>query len=635
MLKKIGKIIALLFLLNLVFAMPVSAYGNEDITAYERIVQDKMVNQEETKTKTENQSFQLIQDDLIKKLSNPEDVKNPMANDTIYEREPNYSIAASNQIYLNYYVTGTNSLPYDLDYFKLNITQSGILSIIGVAGAYGKYMAIGLEDSNGNNLKYSRAYTSQDGTIGQVLENYVSPGTYYIVVFGMPLQKGSSYYPLVGERYMFLTYMSASGGGGGGGGTDTTPPTVSATDPQKWATNVPIDKTFVFTYNEPIKIINESKIYFYNWDTFVDTYTRTKVEGNNLYVTPKTNFHAYTKYMVNIDSGGVTDLSGNAPSDYFWSFTTGSDAASSVSVISVSLDKNSISIAKGDTDTLTAIVNPANATNKSLNWTSSNPSVATVNSSGVVSAVSAGSAIITVTTRDSGKTAICYVTVTEPVIAVTSVSLNKNNTTIVKGNNETLTATIYPANATNRTISWISSNPSVATVNGSGIVSAVSIGTATITVISADGGKAATCKVNVTTTGTSNENYKDWTDHANVPPDKIWTIKFNLTLSAASVNDSNVYVSQDFDGNNKILGTEVKICPTNSKWLLLSPPQGGWKAGERYYLFISKEVKSESGKSLGSPVRMKFVIASDEFVVISEVPQFCLWGWIYAEVRDT
>ncbi|MDD4778776.1 MAG: Ig-like domain-containing protein [Fermentimonas sp.] len=608
---------ALLFLLNIFFAIPVLADENEDITAYDRIVQDKMANQEEPKSETESQSFQLVQDDLIKKLNNPDDVKNTLANDTIYEREPNNTISAADQIYLNYYVTGTNSSWYDIDYYKLTITQSGTLLIVGVAGAYDKYMAIGLEDRNGNNLEYSWTYTSQDGTTGQVLESYVSPGTYYIVVFGMPLYMGSSYYPLVGERYMFLTSMSASGGGGGGTVSDTTPPTVSSTDPQKSATNVPIDKTFVFTYNEPIKIINGSKIYFFNCDTYVRTYTQSRVEGNKLYITPNTNFLAYTKYMVNVNSGGVTDLSDNAPSDYYWSFTTGGNAASSVLVISVSLDKTSTSITKGNTETLIASINPANATNKALSWSSSNPSVATVNNSGVVSAVSTGSATITVTTTDGGKTANCYVTVTEPVTAVTSVSLNKNNTTIVKGNNETLIATIYPANATNRTISWISSNPSVATVNANGIVSAVSTGMATITAISADGGKVATCKVSVT----SNGNYKDWTDQVNVPPDKFWTIKFNLDVGATSVNDNNVYVSQDFDGNNKILGTEAKICPTNPKWLLLYPPQGGWKAGESYYLFISKDLKSGSGKSLGSPVRMKFVIASDKGgATVSEVP---------------
>ena len=476
--------------------MPVLADQSKDIAAYEQIVQEKMVKQEEPKTKTGSQSYQLVQDDLVKKLNNPEDVKDSKSYDTIYESEPNFPISAANQIYLNYYVTGTNSPYYDLDYYKLTITQSGTLSIIGVAGAYGQYMAIGLEDRNGNKLKYSSVFTSSNGTISQVLDCYVSPGTYYIAVFGMPLYMGSSYYPLVGERYMFQTSMYASGGTV----TDTTPPTVTTTDPQRWATNVPIDKTFLFTYDEAIKIIDGSKIYFYNYNTFVRTYAQTRVEGNKLYITPNNNFLAYTKYMSIIDSGGVTDLSGNAPDDYYWSFTTGGNAVSSVLVTSVTLEKTSTSITRGNTETLAVTINPSNATNKSVSWSSSNQAVATVNANGVVTAVGAGNATITVTTTDGGKTTGCYVTVTNPIVKVSGISLNIASISLIKGNTKTLIGSVTPSDATNKTSSWISSDSTVATVNSGGLISAVGPGTATITVITADGGKTASCYVTVTLT---------------------------------------------------------------------------------------------------------------------------------------
>jgi transglutaminase/protease-like cytokinesis protein 3 len=82
-----------------------------------------------------------------------------------------------------------------------------------------------------------------------------------------------------------------------------------------------------------------------------------------------------------------------------------------VPVSGVSLDKTTLTLTTGNTETLTATVAPNNATNKTVSWSSSNSSVATV-SNGTVSAVAAGTATITVTTTDGAKTAICTVTVT-------------------------------------------------------------------------------------------------------------------------------------------------------------------------------------------------------------------------------
>ena len=89
-------------------------------------------------------------------------------------------------------------------------------------------------------------------------------------------------------------------------------------------------------------------------------------------------------------------------------------SAEDVHVTSVSLDKNTLSMEEGDTEQLTETVLPSNATDKSVSWSSSNTSVATVSSTGLVTAVSAGSATITVTTTDGGYTASCAVTVTQP-----------------------------------------------------------------------------------------------------------------------------------------------------------------------------------------------------------------------------
>ena len=171
--------------------------------------------------------------------------------------------------------------------------------------------------------------------------------------------------------------------------------------------------------------------------------------------------------------------------------------AGTVAVTGVSLNKTSLSMTVGDTQTLTATVTPSNATDKSVTWSSSNTSVATVSSSGVVTAKAAGSATITVTTTDGGKKATCSVTVSAATVAVTGVSLNKTSLSMTIGDTQTLTATITPSNATDKSVTWSSSNTSVVTVSSSGVVAAKATGTATITVKTSDGGKTATCSITV------------------------------------------------------------------------------------------------------------------------------------------
>ena len=164
------------------------------------------------------------------------------------------------------------------------------------------------------------------------------------------------------------------------------------------------------------------------------------------------------------------------------------------SVSGVELNKATLSLAKGSSETLVATVKPADASNKNVTWSSSDDSVASVDASGKVTAKSAGKATITARTEDGGKTATCSVSVTVPV---TGVTLNKSRINLTKGGSETLTATVKPTDATNKTVTWTSSNTSVAAVSSSGKVTAKAAGEATITVKTADGSKVATCVVSV------------------------------------------------------------------------------------------------------------------------------------------
>ena len=175
---------------------------------------------------------------------------------------------------------------------------------------------------------------------------------------------------------------------------------------------------------------------------------------------------------------------------------------SKVPVTGVELNAQKIELNRvGDVYQIEADVTPINATNQAVTWKSGNPGVVTVTDAGLVTAVSNGVTTITATTQDGGYTATCEVLVefTEnPNVPVTGVELNTQRITLSRiGNTYQLEANVTPINATNQAITWASSNPNMATVTDTGLVTAVSEGTATITVTTEDGQKVATCTVTV------------------------------------------------------------------------------------------------------------------------------------------
>jgi uncharacterized protein YjdB len=178
-------------------------------------------------------------------------------------------------------------------------------------------------------------------------------------------------------------------------------------------------------------------------------------------------------------------------------------------VSSITLNVTSIEMTEGDTQSLVATISPSNATNKTVTWSSSNKTVASV-SAGKVTALKAGKATITVKTEDGGKTATCKVTVKAKVYPVTGVTLDKTSATLTEGDEFVLTATVNPSNATNKTVTWSSSDKMVATVSD-GKVTALKAGKATITVTTEDGGKTASCEVIVRI-----KSLEDWEEGENV-----------------------------------------------------------------------------------------------------------------------
>lgn len=137
-------------------------------------------------------------------------------------------------------------------------------------------------------------------------------------------------------------------------------------------------------------------------------------------------------------------------------------------------------------------ITPSDTTNKNVQWTSSNNSVATVDSNGVVTSKNSGSTIITATTHNGLKTEF-FIEVETPV---TNITLNSNEINLNQGGTFKLDATVNPSNASNKNIKWISANESIATVDQSGNVTADVAGTTYISAVSADGKVIATCTVN-------------------------------------------------------------------------------------------------------------------------------------------
>ena len=185
-------------------------------------------------------------------------------------------------------------------------------------------------------------------------------------------------------------------------------------------------------------------------------------------------------------------------------------SARNIPVESITLNMNELVMRAGNTYSLTATVKPDDATDKKVTWTTNNPSVATVED-GLVTAVGKGAASITATA--GGKNASCTVTVKEATIHVTSVTLDQTSLSILVDESATLTATVKPDDATDKTVTWESSDTKVLTVYG-GKVTGVSAGTATVKA-TADG-VSATCEVQVT---------------ARIPVEKVTLDCKTLTLS--------------------------------------------------------------------------------------------------------
>ncbi|MBR3356335.1 MAG: Ig-like domain-containing protein [Solobacterium sp.] len=196
-----------------------------------------------------------------------------------------------------------------------------------------------------------------------------------------------------------------------------------------------------------------------------------------------------------------------------------------VHVQDIRLSEETLTLHKDETHTLHAVIEPENADDPTVEWSSSDESVVSVDSEGNLKANKSGTAEITVRTADGGHTASCTVTVINPLQRI---ELSKE-LVLEKGITEKLSVSVYPEDADDRSIVWSSSDPSVASVNENGEVTGNEIGTAVITALNEATGVSAECRVTVTI----------FTNRILVEPDSVTLEKGDQAVLKATVLPNN------------------------------------------------------------------------------------------------
>jgi len=201
--------------------------------------------------------------------------------------------------------------------------------------------------------------------------------------------------------------------------------------------------------------------------------------------------------IASVDSSGVVTGNANGTAVITGTLKNGKTVTANITVhvpiSNITLNKSVLNLNKGDTyHELVATIQPSDSTIKAVNWTTSNDKVATVNATtGEITAIADGTAIITATAEGQTATVTVYVTT-----AVTSISINQGTTkAMLKGDTGTLTATVLPNDATDKTVTWSSNQPEIVSVDSNGNIAAKAGGTAVITAKS--GSKIASITITV------------------------------------------------------------------------------------------------------------------------------------------
>lgn len=303
-------------------------------------------------------------------------------------------------------------------------------------------------------------------------------------------------------------------------------------------------------------------------------------------------------------------------------------------VSSITLDKTSANLTVMETVQLSAIITPGNAHNKAIKWASSDEAIAIVDAKGLVTAKAIGTAIITATAADgSGASATCSINVVKTEANSISIDASGSTTLRIPGSVQ-LTAIVQPETTTDKAVTWISSNPSVASVDVNGLVTAESLGKATITATC--GNVSATCFISVVATPAASVtlNKTEATLKASetvqltaiVSPETatdktvIWA---SSDVSVASVDDDGlvtavsvgeVYISATTaDGSDISTKCKIIVEPTLVESLTISPESFSGAEGDTFTINVMILPKNATNKNVVFSTNNEDVAMIDNF----------------------
>jgi len=222
--------------------------------------------------------------------------------------------------------------------------------------------------------------------------------------------------------------------------------------------------------------------------------------------------------------------------------------------LAISLDKTELTIEAGGSERLTASFSPSDAENTAHEWRTSDPEIATVDETGMVNAIAPGQANITAVAVANGATATCAVTVVDKIIYPTSVSFNTREEYVLVGETVKLEATVLPENSNSKSLTWSSTDNSVASVDNDGTVHGIAAGTAEISAATSNN-KVAKCKITV---GNKTVYFNDVT--VDVVDDTSARYSFSVTPQGVTVSEVGICI--DTDKTPTIESTSIKASGT-------------------------------------------------------------------------
>ena len=295
-------------------------------------------------------------------------------------------------------------------------------------------------------------------------------------------------------------------------------------------------------------------------------------------------------------------------------------------ITSIAMSKSALELTEDDSEQLTVLITPDDATNKSVNWTSSDVSVAMVSPDGTVYAIKPGQATIMATTVDGGFVALCKVTVKAKVIVAESLTLSPTIANLTVGETFQLRAVVSPENTTNKDVRWTSTNTDVAVVSESGLVSAIKEGDVQIIASTTDGSNlSAICEISVNSRFVSITQIAISPSSAKLAVGETFNLEAqitpgdatNKTINWSSTNPSVVIVDSNGQLTAKGIGTATIIASSQDgtnlsaicnvevfepmvliSSITIDPTAITGKVGETYQLTVTVTPENASDKAL-------------------------------------